>query len=230
MATAVSGTGPRVTRDVVVAMAREDMQGFKRYVKQGREGAGMLFPGIRIRVDQDEESEVERRGSENTAMRWRKGTSHDDVLARSGVKAFSWQDQRQQSGGGGVTRDWLLDLAPEPPRPPVLLSVRGAVRGTRSRSRDRCADANRQGLQGRGGGGGCGQGGRRRGHKHQRLGRAPQEDGAMGHRGRGGVDGDGNLEARRRLGCEGCYADVFRRGCVRPSFVSTSSSSSSSSF
>lgn len=44
--------------DVVVAMAREDMQGFKRYVKQGREGVGMLFPGIRIRVDQDEESEV----------------------------------------------------------------------------------------------------------------------------------------------------------------------------
>ncbi len=42
--------------DVVVAMAREDMQGFKRYVKQGREGVGMLFPGIRIRVDQDEES------------------------------------------------------------------------------------------------------------------------------------------------------------------------------
>lgn len=40
--------------DVVVAMAREDMQGFKRYVKQGREGVGMLFPGIRIRVDQDE--------------------------------------------------------------------------------------------------------------------------------------------------------------------------------
>lgn len=38
--------------DVVVAMAREDMQCFKRYVKQGREGVGMLFPGIRIRVDQ----------------------------------------------------------------------------------------------------------------------------------------------------------------------------------
>lgn len=55
--------------DVVVAMAREDMQGFKRYVKQGREGVGMLFPGIRIRVDQDEE----RRGSEATAMRWSKG-------------------------------------------------------------------------------------------------------------------------------------------------------------
>lgn len=50
-------------------MAREDMQGFKRYVKQGREGVGMLFPGIRIRVDQDEE----RRGSEATAMRWSKG-------------------------------------------------------------------------------------------------------------------------------------------------------------
>lgn len=49
------------------------MQGFKRYVKQGREGVGMLFPGIRIRVDQDEESEVERRGSEATAMRWSKG-------------------------------------------------------------------------------------------------------------------------------------------------------------
>lgn len=59
--------------DVVVAMAREDMQGFKRYVKQGREGVGMLFPGIRIRVDQDEESEVERRGIEATAMRWSKG-------------------------------------------------------------------------------------------------------------------------------------------------------------
>lgn len=42
--------------DVVVAMAREDMRGFKCYVKQGREGAGMLFPGIRIRVDQDEKS------------------------------------------------------------------------------------------------------------------------------------------------------------------------------
>ena len=50
-------------------MAREDMQGFKRYVKQRREGVGMLFPGIRIRVDQDEE----RRGSEATAMRWSKG-------------------------------------------------------------------------------------------------------------------------------------------------------------
>lgn len=44
--------------DVVVAMAREDVQGFKCYVKQGREGVGMLFPGIRIRVDQDDESEV----------------------------------------------------------------------------------------------------------------------------------------------------------------------------
>lgn len=42
--------------DVVVAMVREDMQGFKSYVKQGREGVGMLFPGIRIRVDQNEES------------------------------------------------------------------------------------------------------------------------------------------------------------------------------
>lgn len=59
--------------DVVVAMAREDMQGFKSYVKQRREGVGMLFPGIRIRVDQDEESKVKRRGSENTAMRWSKG-------------------------------------------------------------------------------------------------------------------------------------------------------------
>lgn len=49
--------------DVVVAMAKEDMQGFKRYVKQGREGVGMLFPGIRIRVDQDQENEVERRGA-----------------------------------------------------------------------------------------------------------------------------------------------------------------------
>lgn len=46
--------------DVVVAMAREDMRGFKRYVKQRREGVGMLFPGIRIRVDQDKEK-VERR-------------------------------------------------------------------------------------------------------------------------------------------------------------------------
>lgn len=59
--------------DVVVAMAREDMQGFKRYVKQGREGVGMLFPGIRIRVDQDEASEVDRRGSKAPAMRWSKG-------------------------------------------------------------------------------------------------------------------------------------------------------------
>lgn len=55
--------------DVVVAMAREDMQCFKRYVKQGREGVGMLFPGIRIRVDQDEEKEVDRRGSKAPAMR-----------------------------------------------------------------------------------------------------------------------------------------------------------------
>ena len=55
---------------MVVAMAREDMQGlYKRYVKQGREGAGMLFPGIRIRVDQDEKSQVERRGSDGAAMR-----------------------------------------------------------------------------------------------------------------------------------------------------------------
>lgn len=60
--------------DVVVAMAGEDMQGFKRYVKQGREGVGMLFPGIRIRVDQDEESEVERRESKAPAMRWSKGS------------------------------------------------------------------------------------------------------------------------------------------------------------
>lgn len=59
--------------DVVVARAREDMLGFKHYVKQGREGVGMLFPGIRIRVDQDEESKVERRGGEATAMRWSKG-------------------------------------------------------------------------------------------------------------------------------------------------------------
>lgn len=59
--------------DVVVAMAGEDMQGFKRYVKQEREGVGMLFPGIRIRVDQDEESEAKRRGNEATAMRWSKG-------------------------------------------------------------------------------------------------------------------------------------------------------------
>lgn len=60
--------------DVVVAMAGEDMQGFKRYVKQGREVAGMLFPGIRIRVDQDEESEMERRESKAPAMRWSKGS------------------------------------------------------------------------------------------------------------------------------------------------------------
>lgn len=59
--------------DVVVAMAREDMQGFKRYVKQEREGVGMLFPGIRIRVDQDEENEVERKRSKAPAMRWSKG-------------------------------------------------------------------------------------------------------------------------------------------------------------
>lgn len=54
-------------------MAREDMQGFKHYVKQGWEGVGMLFPGIRIRVDQDEENEVERRRREATAMRSSKG-------------------------------------------------------------------------------------------------------------------------------------------------------------
>lgn len=48
--------------DVVVAMDREDMQGFKHYVKQGREGAGMLFPGIRIRVDEDEEGESGKEG------------------------------------------------------------------------------------------------------------------------------------------------------------------------
>ena len=60
---------------MVVAMAREDMQGFKRYVKQGREGVGMLFPGIRIRVDQDEKrAKWKRRGRrKNTAMRWSKG-------------------------------------------------------------------------------------------------------------------------------------------------------------
>lgn len=46
--------------DVVVAMVRKDMQSFKSYVKQGREGAGMLFPGIRIRVDQDQENQAER--------------------------------------------------------------------------------------------------------------------------------------------------------------------------
>lgn len=55
--------------DVVVAMVREDMQCFKRYVKQGREGVGMLFPGIRIRVDQDEEKDANRRGSKAPAMR-----------------------------------------------------------------------------------------------------------------------------------------------------------------
>lgn len=41
----------------------------------------MLFPGIRIRVDQNEESEVERRGSEkNTAMRWSKGLKVKSVI------------------------------------------------------------------------------------------------------------------------------------------------------
>lgn len=44
-------------------MVRKDMQSFKSYIKQGREGAGMLFPGIRIRVDQDQENEVERWGA-----------------------------------------------------------------------------------------------------------------------------------------------------------------------
>lgn len=63
--------------DVVVAMAWEDMQGFKCYVKQGREGAGMLFPGIRIWVDQDEESELRRRGEEAPAMRRSKGVKMD---------------------------------------------------------------------------------------------------------------------------------------------------------
>lgn len=63
--------------DVVVAMAWEDMQGFKCYVKQGREGAGMLFPGIRIRVDQNGESEFERRGREAPAMRRSKGVKTD---------------------------------------------------------------------------------------------------------------------------------------------------------
>lgn len=33
----------------------------------------MLFPGIRIRVDQDEENEVKRRGGEATAVRWSEG-------------------------------------------------------------------------------------------------------------------------------------------------------------
>lgn len=60
-------------------MAWEDMQGFKCYVKQGREGVGMLFPGIRIRVDQDEESEVERRGREASAMRRSKGVKMDAI-------------------------------------------------------------------------------------------------------------------------------------------------------
>lgn len=58
-------------------MAWEDMQGFKCYVKQGREGVGMLFPGIRIRVDQDEESELVRRGREAPAMRRSKGVKMD---------------------------------------------------------------------------------------------------------------------------------------------------------
>lgn len=31
--------------DVVVAMAREDMQGFKRYVKHGAGGSGDVIPG-----------------------------------------------------------------------------------------------------------------------------------------------------------------------------------------
>lgn len=68
--------------DVVVAMAWEDMQGFKCYVKQGREGVGMLFPGIRIRVDQDEESELERRGREAPAMRRSKGVKMDAIEKR----------------------------------------------------------------------------------------------------------------------------------------------------
>lgn len=37
----------------------------------------MLFPGIRIRVDQDEESELERRGREAPAMRRSKGVKMD---------------------------------------------------------------------------------------------------------------------------------------------------------
>lgn len=65
--------------DVVVAMASKDMQGFKRYVKQGREGVGMLFPGIRIRVDQDEGSEVKRRGNRASAMRLSKGLKKKKV-------------------------------------------------------------------------------------------------------------------------------------------------------
>lgn len=63
-------------------MAWEDMQGFKCYVKQGWEGVGMLFPGIRIRVDQDEESEVERRGREASAMRRSKGVKMDAIEKR----------------------------------------------------------------------------------------------------------------------------------------------------
>lgn len=70
--------------DVVVAMAREDMQCFKRYVKQGREGVGMLFPGIRIRVDQDEE----RRGSKATAMRWSKGLKNKSLIMFSEENYF----------------------------------------------------------------------------------------------------------------------------------------------
>lgn len=69
--------------DVVVAMAWEDMQGFKCYVKRGREGVGMLFPGIRIRVDQDEESELERRGREAPAMRRSKGVKMDAIEKRT---------------------------------------------------------------------------------------------------------------------------------------------------
>lgn len=78
--------------DVVVAMAREDMQGFKRYVKQGREGVGMLFPGIRIRVDQDEASELERRESGAPAMRRSKGL-------KQMRKRNEWNESVSEGGG-----------------------------------------------------------------------------------------------------------------------------------
>lgn len=68
-------------------------------------------------------------------------TSHDDVLSWDRVKAFSWEDQGQQSGGRRVTGNWLLDLTPKP-CPPVLLSFHRAVSATWSGSCDCCADGN----------------------------------------------------------------------------------------
>lgn len=68
-------------------------------------------------------------------------TSHDDVLAWDGVKTFRWQDQGQQSCGGRVTGNWLLDLTTKPCAP-VLFSFPTAVRATWSRNCDGCADSN----------------------------------------------------------------------------------------